>query len=147
MKIKVVTGGILEKDGKFLLVQENQKICKGKWNVPAGGLDETEDLITGAKREIYEETGCQVEITGILEIINEIMEGVNIIAFLFDTKIITENIKADGEEIANVRWVTYEELLTMKDSLRADGYFLSAIKNKMDNRIISTKIIRSQKTK
>ena len=30
MNIKVVTGGILEKDGKFLLVQENQKICKGK---------------------------------------------------------------------------------------------------------------------
>lgn len=28
MKTKVVTGGIIEKDGKFLLVQENQKICK-----------------------------------------------------------------------------------------------------------------------
>ena len=54
MNIKVVTGGILEKDGKFLLVQENQKICKGKWNVPAGGLDENESLMEGAKREIYE---------------------------------------------------------------------------------------------
>ncbi len=30
MNIKVVIGGILGKDGKFLLVQENQKICKGK---------------------------------------------------------------------------------------------------------------------
>lgn len=29
MQIRVVTGGLLEKDGKFLLVQENQKICKG----------------------------------------------------------------------------------------------------------------------
>lgn len=28
MNIKVVTGGILEKDGKFLLVQENQKKYK-----------------------------------------------------------------------------------------------------------------------
>ena len=66
MKIKVVAGGILEKDGKFLLVQESQKICKGKWCIPAGGLDETESLIDGAKREIFEETGCKVEITGIL---------------------------------------------------------------------------------
>ena len=53
MNIKVVTGGILEKDGKFLLVQEKQKIHKGKWNVPAGGLDENESLMEGAKREIY----------------------------------------------------------------------------------------------
>ena len=141
MNIKVVIGGILGKDGKFLLVQENQKICKGKWNVPAGGLDENESLMEGAKREIYEETGCKVEITGILEIINEILEGVNVVCFFFDTKIISENIKADGEEISNVKWFTYEEILNMKDKLRADGYFLSSIKNKIDNKIQSMEII------
>lgn len=141
MNIKVVTGGILEKDGKFLLVQENQKICKGKWNVPAGGLDENESLMEGAKREIYEETGCKVEITGILEIINEILESVNVVCFFFDTKIISENIKADGEEISNVKWFTYEEILNLKDKLRADGYFLSSIKNKIDNKIQSMEII------
>ena len=79
MSIKVITGGILEKDGKYLLVQENKKICKGKWNIPAGGLEENESLIEGAKREIYEETGYKVEITGILEIVNEILEGVNVV--------------------------------------------------------------------
>lgn len=143
MNIKVVTGGILEKDGKFLLVQENQTMCKGKWNVPAGGLDENESLIEGAKREIYEETGCEVEITGILEIVNEILEGMNIVCFFFDTKIISENIKADGEEISNVKWFTYEEIINMQDQLRADGYFLSTIKNKIDNKIQSTEIIKS----
>ncbi len=142
MNIKVVTGGILEKDGKFLLVQEKQKICEGKWNVPAGGLDENESLMEGAKREIYEETGCKVEITGILEIVNEILEGVNVICFFFDTKIIDENIKADGEEISNVKWFTYEEILNMKDNLRADGYFLSTIENKMNNKIQPTEIIK-----
>lgn len=143
MKIKVVTGGILEKNGKFLLVQENQNICEGKWNIPAGGLDEDESLIEGAKREIYEETGCKVEITGILEIVNEILEGVNVVCFFFDTKIIDENIEADGEEISNVKWFTYEDILNMKDKLRADGYFLSTIKNKMDNKILPTEIIKS----
>lgn len=143
MNIKVVTGGILEKDGKFLLVQEKQKICEGKWNVPAGGLDENESLMEGAKREIYEETGCKVEITGILEIVNEILEGVNVVCFFFDTKIIDENIKADGEEISNVKWFTYEEILNMKDKLRADGYFLSTIENKMNNKIQPIEIIKS----
>ena len=143
MNIKVVTGGILEKNGKFLLVEENKKECRGKWNVPAGGLVENESLIEGAKREIYEETGCKVEITGILEIINMILEEINVVCFLFDTKIIGENIKADGEEISNVKWFTYEEIMNMKDKLRADGYFLSTLKNKIDNKIQPFDIIKT----
>ena len=142
MKIRVVTGGIIEKDGKFLLVQENQKICKGKWNIPAGELDEKESLIDGAKREIFEETGCKVEITGILEIINEVLEGVNVVLFIFDTKIVIEKIKADGKEIENVKWFTYEEILNMKEDLRADGYFLSTIRNKMNNKVQPLDIIK-----
>ena len=143
MNIKVVTGGILEKNGKFLLVEENKKKCRGKWNVPAGGLVENESLIEGAKREIYEETGCKVEITGILEIINMILEEINVVCFLFNTKIIEENIKADGEEISNVKWFTYEEITNMKDKLRADGYFLSTLKNKIDNKIQPFDIIKT----
>ena len=145
MKIKVVTGGILEKNGKFLLVQENQKICKGKWNIPAGRLDGNESVIEGAKREIFEETGCQVEITGLLGIINEILEGINVVVFIFDTKIRNDNVKVDGIEIANAKWFTYEELLNMKDELRADGYFLSTIRNKIDNKIQSLDIINLSK--
>ena len=143
MNIKVVTGGILEKNGKFLLVEENKKECRGKWNVPAGGLVENESLIEGAKREIYEETGCKVEITGILEIINMILEEINVVCFLFNTKIIEENIKADGEEISNVKWFTYEEITNMKDKLRADGYFFSTLKNKIDNKIQPFDIIKT----
>lgn len=142
MEIKIVTGGLLEKDGKFLLVQENKKICKGKWNIPAGKLDENESLIEGAKREIFEETGCKVEITGVLEIINEVLEEVNVVVFIFDTKIVSENIKADGKEIANVKWFAYEEILNMKDELRADGYFLSTIIKKMNDKIQSLDIIK-----
>lgn len=145
MEIKVVTGGVLEKNGKFLLVQENQKICKGKWNIPAGGLDEKESLMDGAKREIFEETGCKVEITGVLEISNEILEGVNVVVFIFNTKILNENIKADGKEISNVKWFTYEEILNMKDKLRADGFFLSSIRNKIDNKIQPLDIIKTTK--
>ena len=132
-----------KKNGEFLLVEENKKECRGKWNVPAGGLVENESLIEGAKREIYEETGCKVEITGILEIINMILEEINVVCFLFDTKIIGENIKADGEEISNVKWFTYEEITNMKDKLRADGYFLSTLKNKIDNKIQPFDIIKT----
>ena len=37
--ILIITGGIIEKDGKFLLVQEAQEKVYGKCNIPAGHLD------------------------------------------------------------------------------------------------------------
>ena len=145
MKIKVVTGGILEKDGKFLLVQENKEICKGKWNIPAGGLEENESIIEGAKREIFEETGCKVEITGVLGIINEVLEAKNVVLFVFDTKIVNESIKVDGIKIANAKWFSYEEMLNIKDELRANGYFLSTLRNKINNKIQPIDIIKISK--
>ena len=68
--MKVVVGGIVEKDGKVLLVQEAKERCYGKWNIPAGGLEINESLVEGAIREIKEETGCDVEITGLLSLVN-----------------------------------------------------------------------------
>lgn len=46
----VIVGGVVEKDGKFLLVQESKEKCRGKWNIPAGHLDPNETIFDGAKR-------------------------------------------------------------------------------------------------
>ena len=63
----IVVGVVLEKDGKFLLVQEG-KVDIGEWNIPAGWLDLNEDIMAGAIRETKEETGLDVELTGFLGI-------------------------------------------------------------------------------
>ena len=42
--MKVIVGGVIEKDGKYLLVQEAQEKCYQKWNVPAGHLDFNESI-------------------------------------------------------------------------------------------------------
>ena len=30
---RIVVGGVIEKDGKFLLVQEAKERCRGKWKI------------------------------------------------------------------------------------------------------------------
>ena len=144
---KVVAGGIIEKDGKYLLVQETQEHCRGQWNIPAGGVDDGENVIDAAKREVFEETGCKVEITGILEIVNRNLEDRDVIIFIFDTKLIEENIQIDGEEISDVKWFSYEEILNMKNDLRAGGYFISALNNKKENKINPLELIRIENRK
>lgn len=53
----IVIGGLIEKDNKFLLVQEAKENCKGKWNIPAGHIEVNESVIDCLKREVKEETG------------------------------------------------------------------------------------------
>lgn len=36
VSVHVVAGCVIEKDGKFLLVQEKKPIAYGLWNLPAG---------------------------------------------------------------------------------------------------------------
>lgn len=143
MSIKVVVGGIIEKEGKFLLVKETKESCKNQWNIPAGGLDDNESLVEGAKREIFEETGCSVEIAGVVEIDNMILKDKTVIVFIFETKMINESVKVDGKEIADAKWFSYDEILDMKDELRENGYYLGALKKKIDNKVLSMDAIKS----
>jgi ADP-ribose pyrophosphatase YjhB (NUDIX family) len=49
--MEIIVGGIIEKDNKILMVKEAKKKCYGKWNVPAGHLEDGETIFKGAIRE------------------------------------------------------------------------------------------------
>ena len=89
----IVIGGLIEKDNKFLLVQEAKEKCKGKWNIPAGHIEINESVIDCLKREIKEETGCMIIPTGILEIGNKVLENDIFLSIIFGAKLIDEKIE------------------------------------------------------
>ena len=125
----IIVGGVLEKDGKYLLVQEAQEKCYGKWNLPAGHLDPNETIIEAAKREIKEESGLDVELTGVCQIGNRKLEDDVFVSVIFSTKVLGGGIKFDPNEILDVKWFSYEELLSMKAQLRSENLILGAINN------------------
>lgn len=125
----IIVGGVLEKDGKYLLVQEAQEKCYGKWNLPAGHLDPNETIIEAAKREIKEESGLDVELTGVCQIGNRKLEDDVFVSVIFSTKVLGGDIKFDPNEILDVKWFSYEELLSMKAQLRSENLIFGAINN------------------
>jgi len=138
----IIVGGIIEKEGKYLLVQEAQEKCFGKWNIPAGHLDPNENIFDGAKREVYEETGCTVELTGFLQIANKVLLNDTWLSVIFSTKLISENINYDKNEILDVKWFTYEELLNMKKELRAYDWIIDSINALRENKILDINRIK-----
>lgn len=138
----VMVGGVIEKNGKFLLVQEAKENCRGKWNLPAGHLEINETLFDGAKREIFEETGCKVDLTGLLQISHRVFEDKIFVGFMFAAKLIDEHIDFNKNEILNVKWFSYEELISMNEDLRLYYWIIDAIQAYKDNKIMNLNIIK-----
>lgn len=138
----IIVGGVIEKDGKFLLVQEAQEKCRGKWNIPAGHLDPNENIFDGAKREVFEETGCKVELKSVLQIANKVLENDIWISVVFSTDLLEENITYDNSEILDAKWFSYEELLNMKDELRSYDWIINSISNLVENKVVDINIIK-----
>ena len=139
--MKVIVGGIIEKEGKYLLVQEAKKKCYEKWNFPAGDLDFNESLEQGAIREIKEETGCDVKLDGVCYVANRILEDDLFLMIVFNAKLINENIEFDKEEILDVKWFDYDEIVNKMESMLRGNYVRTAVINQNNNLVAPIDIV------
>ena len=140
----VISGCLIVRDNKVLMVKEAKKKCYGQWNIPAGHVDEPEKITDAAIREIYEETGCKVKLTGVLPMITVIKENEQKLMVRFTADIIEENIKFDTEEILDVKWIDIEEIKNMpKEQLRAYNVNIQFIKDFEANKIYPLEIFNN----
>jgi 8-oxo-dGTP diphosphatase len=66
---KVASAALIEKYGRVLLVRRLNNPGRGLWTLPAGFVDAGEDPSRSAERECLEETGLQVRVTGLLDVL------------------------------------------------------------------------------
>jgi ADP-ribose pyrophosphatase YjhB (NUDIX family) len=138
----IIVGGVIKKDNKYLLVQEAKEKCRGKWNIPAGHLDPNETVFEGAKREVFEECGYNVELTGIACIGNRVMVDNEFLLIIFSTEIIDGEPKFNEQEILDLKWFSYEEIMQMHNELRSYDWITDAITAVEKNNINNIDIIK-----
>lgn len=112
--MKIIVGAIVKDNDKYLMIQEAKKECYKKWSFPAGHLEEGEQLIQGALRETKEETGCDIEITNLLPIIEFYNNGETIIRITYLAKLLNEGEIIAKDEILRKEWFTSKEIKSMK---------------------------------
>lgn len=66
---KVAAAVVVEQGGRVLLVRRRLGPRRGLWTLPGGFVDYGEEPVSAAVRECREETGLQVEITGLLSVV------------------------------------------------------------------------------
>jgi len=72
---KVAAGVLVEHKGKVLLVRRALGPRKGFWSFPAGFVEFDEDPAEAAVRECREETGLEIEVAGLLDVIGPEPDG------------------------------------------------------------------------
>lgn len=120
-----VSGVVIEKDGRYLLVQEGNPKVYGKWNLPAGHVDKGETPRQAAVREAKEETGLDVELGQELLVLHVPAEHRNF--RVYAAKITSGRLKIPEDELLAAQWFTYEEVVAMKQGLRFYEFAAGAI--------------------
>ena len=133
----IVTQIYVKKDNKILMVQENKIGKKGKWNMPAGKLEENETLIDAAIREKKEETNLDVQISGLIAIQESITEMGQLIIFYFKGEYIAGEVSFNQEEISDVKWMTEEEIKDIDRTIIRGGETIDSILELANENLIS----------
>ena len=119
----VTVATVIEREGQYLLVEEQDK-SSGEmvFNQPAGHLEEGETLAQAARRETLEETGWQVELTGVLGIAlyTAANNGITYHRTTFVGKALVrlENAVLDPD-ITRIHWLDYEAILRNSAKMRS----------------------------
>ncbi len=120
-KPHVTVAAVIEKDGRFLMVEETTETGSA-FNQPAGHLEPGEDLICAVQREVQEETAWKFEPTALvaIQLWRRSADFPSFVRFCFVGSVHNHNPnqKLDSD-IITTHWLTHDEILIKSPHLRS----------------------------
>jgi 8-oxo-dGTP diphosphatase len=111
----VAVGAVILDGDRVLLIQRGQEPLKGEWSLPGGAVEIGETLEGALVREAREETGLDVEVGPVVEVLDRILrDGAGRVEYHY---VIVDYLcrarsgtAACGSDADDVRWVGVDEL-------------------------------------
>ena len=116
----VVDALIVSDDGKILLVQEGKPGREGLYNLPGGRIELHETVFEACVREVKEETGYVVELTGVVGFYQSVYPDLNVGGLVFSARVVGGKATVSAEH-PEILWVNRQEFdeLALTDKLFA----------------------------
>jgi ADP-ribose pyrophosphatase YjhB (NUDIX family) len=110
----MAVGAIVVKNGRVLLARRGKEPSYGLWSVPGGAVRVGEGLKAAAAREIREESGVEIELTDVIEVIERLhRDGDGRIQYHYViVDYLARWVAGDiqpSDEVLEARWVAPEE--------------------------------------
>jgi ADP-ribose pyrophosphatase YjhB (NUDIX family) len=102
---------LIEQQGTVLLGRRRGGFGAGKWGLPQGYVEYDEDYLTAAIREVKEETGLDVEIRSIINVVSNLLSpGLHTLAIVLRAGVVGGELRA-GDDLESLEWVPLSEPL------------------------------------
>jgi 8-oxo-dGTP diphosphatase len=105
-------GVVCLRGAEVLLIKRGNPPRQGQWSLPGGRLEWGETLQAGALRELAEETGCQAEILGLVDVVDGVMTTRHYIMIDYAARW-TAGEPVAGDDAADARFFTLDEALAI----------------------------------
>jgi ADP-ribose pyrophosphatase YjhB (NUDIX family) len=129
--LSIGAGAIVVHENRVLLVRNIRGVTRGRYLLPAGRVNVGELPDVAAARETLEETGLQVEITGLAGVRLWVMDdGEHNYFFMFLAKLLSpvSDLKPNLDEIDDARFFTKEEMQALSIEETWSGAIAIALK-------------------
>ncbi len=123
MPIPAVAGILTDGGGKVLLALRRNPPAAGTWSLPGGRQELGETLEEALRREVREETGLEIGAPELLTVQDMIVrDGEQRVQYHYVIAYyraqVTDGRLAPGDDVADVRWYTLSQILTLDVSRR-----------------------------
>lgn len=108
-----VTGAVV-RDQKVLYVRRNYEPNQGFWTLPGGYAEHTETLDEAVRRELHEETGIEVGVTGVIGVRTRYGEKDGAVLVVFRCELVSGEPQADDYEISAAEFFDAEHIKTLE---------------------------------
>jgi 8-oxo-dGTP diphosphatase len=105
-------GVVCLRGDEVLLIKRGNPPRQGQWSLPGGRLEWGETLQAGALRELTEETGCQAEILGLVDVVDGVMTTRHYIMIDYAARWMAGEPVA-GDDAADARFFNLDEALAI----------------------------------
>ena len=107
---KVAAAAVILQAERVLLVRRANDPQRGLWTLPAGFVDAGEDPARAVERECLEETGLQVRVTGLLDVLSglEHARGAHIL-IVYRAEVLSGSLSA-GDDVDRAGFFSFDEL-------------------------------------
>ncbi|WP_312473345.1 NUDIX domain-containing protein [Neobacillus sp.] len=134
--VLVVSVSIIKGD-EVLIIKENKPSAINKWNFPSGRIEHKEDILDAACREVNEETGFDVKLTGTTGVYNFISSSNDqVILFHFTGEITRGSLKIKEDGIIDSKWINVSELIKFDNNELREAIVIRKIVDRLLNQNI-----------